>query len=623
MSAAGRFVAIAGNPNSGKTTIFNQLTGLRQKVANYPGVTVEKAAGILRVEGWDCTVVDLPGTYSVHPRSPEEKIACEVLCGLQPDLGPPCGVVCVVDSTNLERNLYLALQVREIGLPMLLVLNMADEVRERGGRIDCAKLEAQLGVPVVATVASRGHGLDEIRKFVAKHVRVERVPIVLSRPATTPDPSEVERKYSQSRSIVGSCQAGPLKENRIQELIDRAVTHGVSGTAIFLLVVALVFEAMFRGARPAMTLIQQALAWLSGAVSARVENPLLRSLAADGLISGVGSVLTFLPQIFVLFFFISVLEDSGYMARAAFLMDRLMSKAGLQGKSFLPLLSSYACAIPGIMACRTIENKNDRLATMMIAPLMTCSARLPVYALLIAAFVPPTPLLGGIVSLPSAVLFCLYGLGFGIAILVAKILKSSVLKSHDSGFVLELPPYRVPNACTVFSAVWNRSRMFLQRAGTVILAISLLLWTLATFPHPGDIRTSFAAQFGELMEPLLRPLGFDWRIGIGIISSFAAREVIVSSLATLYGVQGGAGATLAESLRQEMTPLTAISLLVFFALACQCMSTLAVVRRETNGWRWPLFLFGYMSVLAYLLSLAVYQCGLWLSAAGYQLSAIG
>jgi ferrous iron transport protein B len=604
--------AIAGNPNSGKTTIFNQLTGLRQKVANYPGVTVEKVAGKVRVNGSECTLIDLPGTYSIHPRSPEEKIACEVLCGLRPDVPPPRGVICVVDGTNLERNLYLALQIRDIGLPMLLVLNMADEVNARGGKFDLQKLSQKLAVPVISTIGKKGVGLGEILRFLAKHGNGNgtREAIPLRVPPSTPSPQEVRSRYRATHEALATAQVQALSDSPLQRAIDHVVMHPVWGTLLFCIVVVVVFQSVFAWAKPLMDGIEAAFHWLGGQVQGHVGNPLLRSLLVDGVIAGVGSVLTFLPQIFILFFFIALLEDSGYMARAAFLMDKVMKRIGLQGKSFLPLLSSYACAIPGIMACRTIENKNDRIATMMIAPLMTCSARLPVYTLLIAAFVPQNKVLGNFLSLPTLVLLGLYGLGLAVAAVVAALLKSSVLKSKGSPFILELPPYRVPNARTVFNCMWNRSRLFVRRAGTVILGISLILWALASFPQTGNIQHSFAGMIGHFIEPAIRPLGFDWRIGIGLITSFAAREVIVSSLSTIYNVQGGdTGLTLVQTVRQQMTPLTAVSLMVFFALACQCMSTLAVVKRETNGWRWAIFLFTYMSALAYICSLVVYQGG--------------
>lgn len=571
---------------------------------------MEKVAGVVQVNGSHLTVIDLPGTYSIHPRSPEEKIACEVLCGLRPDIPAPSGIVCVVDSTNLERNLYLALQIREIGLPMLLVLNMADEMKGRGGRIDQQRLSEQLGVPVVSAVGKKGEGVEEIRRFLATYAHTNRLPLCLKVPANAPAPEEVRSRYRRAGEILAASQIQALSDSPLQEFVDRAVTHPVLGSALFLAVVIVVFQSVFTWAKPLMDLLQVSFLRLGEGVKIYIQNPLLRSLLTDGLIAGVGSVLAFVPQIFILFLFISLLEDSGYMARAAFLMDRVMKKIGLQGKSFLPLLSSYACAIPGIMACRTIENKNDRLATMMIAPLMTCSARLPVYTLLIAAFVPQIQVLGSLVSLPTMVLLGLYALGLGIAVVVASVLKSSVLKSKPTPFILELPPYRIPNARTVFNTIWNRSRLFVRRAGTIILGISLLLWVLASFPHRGDIHTSFAAAAGRLIEPAIRPLGFDWRIGIGLITSFAAREVIVSSLSTIYKVQAGdSGLTLVETVRQQMTPLTAVSLMVFFALACQCASTLAVVKRETNSWRWPAFLFSYMSVLAYLCSLLTYQGG--------------
>lgn len=602
--------AIAGNPNSGKTTIFNQLTGLHQKVANYPGVTVEKVAGKVRVNGTQFTVVDLPGTYSIHPRSPEEKIACEVLCGLRPDMPGLRGVVCIVDSTALERNLYLALQVRDLGLPMLLVLNMSDEMKERGGSIDPDKLAAVMGVPVILAVGNKGIGIDRIRDFLAGLAKTDRMPLSLGVPAGKPEAAEVRDRYRQAREILSASQVQPIRERRLHDNVDRWVTHPIAGTALFAAVVIVVFQSIFTWARPLMNSIQLFFLWLSGLVTAHVSNPLLRSMLTDGVLAGVGSVLSFLPQIFILFLFIALLEDSGYMARAAFLMDRVMKKIGLQGKSFLPLLSSYACAIPGIMACRTIENKNDRIATMMIAPLMTCSARLPVYTLLIAAFVPQTAVVGNLISLPTLVFLGLYALALLVAVIVAAVLKSSILKSSSTPFILELPPYRIPSPRSVLNTIWNRCRLFVRRAGTVILGISLLLWVLVNVPHPGDIHASLAGGVGRFIEPAIRPLGFDWRIGIGLITSLAAREVVVSTLSTIYHVQAGnSGLTLVETVRQQMTPLTGVSLMVFFVLACQCTSTLAVVKRETNGWRWPLFLFTYMSLLAYICSLITYQGG--------------
>ncbi|MBI5838427.1 MAG: ferrous iron transport protein B [Candidatus Eisenbacteria bacterium] len=710
-----RRIAILGNPNAGNSTLFNKLPGLRQKVANYPGVTVEKKTGLCTLpSGARVELLDLPGSYSLRPGSPDEVIVRDVLLGLQSDTQAPDLVVFVVDVTHLDRNLYLALQVIELGRPLILALNMMDAADELGIRVDERALERQLGVPVVAISAAKGTGLGTLRRYMERDVEPSnahfrsrprhldrvlqslegRLPrnsalperarqelalalllddgeddaLARCAPADVLDdvrllrrrldqaaPSwrsdEIQWRYEVIADILaGAFVAPPDRRDRTRERIDRVLTHRIFGPVIFVLLMGAVFQSVFAWARPAMDLIERVVAAFGGLVESNMVEGPLRSLLVDGIIAGVGTTITFVPQIAILFFFLSVLEDTGYMARAAFLMDRVMGQVGLSGRAFIPLLSSFACAIPGIMATRTIDSRRDRLTTIMVAPFMSCSARLPVYALLIGAFVPNRWV--GIVTLPGIVLFSLYFLGILAAVGVAWVLKRTVLRGGKPLYVMELPPYRAPSWRSIVITVRERSALFLRKAGTVILAISVVLWFLATYPRGGNgldalraqahaaqasgqtakaqalenqlagetLRNSFAGRAGRLLEPVIRPLGFDWRIGIGLITSFAAREVMVSTMATVFNL-GDAGHR-AGSLRATFrdfrnpatgrplyTPLVGITLMVFFALACQCMSTVAVVRRETNSWRWPIAMVLVMNALAWVVSFAVYQGG--------------
>jgi ferrous iron transport protein B len=612
-------IALIGNPNSGKTTLFNRLTGLRQKVGNYPGVTVERKVGTLESEHSTLEIVDLPGTYSLSPKSEEERIAAETVVGLRPEFPMPNLVVCVVDASNFERSLYLLLQILEAGVPTVVALNMVDELEQRGGQLDVRRLSLLLNAPVFPISARSGLGVPELQKYLLNHApqnirHSKRSKNLMA----VPNIREVQERQTRASAIARSVTRRAPDPHAWSERIDSVVLHPRFGPLVFMLMVLLVFQTVFSASLPLMSSLDSLFQSIRLEVVQTMPDTLFRSLLSDGILAGVGGVLVFLPQILLLFLCIGFLEHTGYMARAAFVMDRLMSRIGLQGKSFLPLLSSYACAVPGIMAARTIENRRDRLATIFIAPLMTCSARLPVYTLLIGAFIPAKPLLGRFLGLQAACLLSLYLLGFLAAILTVAVLKSSVLKSDPMPFLMEIPPYRLPTFQTVFFLMWDRTRMFLRRAGTVILVVSILVWCLLAFPrHPmgDDLRHSYAGQIGTFLEPVLKPLGFDWRIGVGLISAQAAREVIISTLATTYQVgDPGEDNTLRAAIQTHMTPLTGFSLLVWFAFALQCSATMAVARRETGGWPWPLGMFLYMTCLAYLGSFLVYQIG---TALGY------
>lgn len=605
--------AIAGNPNSGKTTLFNRITGLRQKVGNYPGVTVERKEGTVTASGVAFQVVDLPGTYSLSPKSEEERVAAEVIAGARSDLPPLHGVVCVCDSTNLERSLFLALQLIAFKVPVILVLNMMDELASRGGSIDLAKLKRTLGVSVFPISARTGKGLPELLDHLAVWARTGKPHPKRELPVVEPTPRAMNRQ-AQATRIAENVTGAAARPDTLSDRLDRFVLHPVLGPLIFLAVVLIVFQSIFTGAKPLMEGLDALFNGLSNLVTANMAEGLLRSFLTDGVIAGFGAVVVFLPQILILFLFIAVLEHSGYMARAAMIMDRLMSTVGLQGKSFLPLVSSLACAVPGIMATRTIENRRDRLATIFIAPFMTCSARLPVYALLIGAFVPDKVIVPGILGLKAVTLLFLYFIGFVAAMTTAFLLKSSILKSDRMPFVMEVPPYRPPAWRSIALTMWDRAWIFLKRAGTIILGVNLLLWFLVSFPRPEaaqDIKMSYAGRIGTAMEPALKPLGFDWKIGVGLLSAQAAREVIVSTLSTIYKVEAhdDDNKGLAKALQGAMTPLAALSLLVYFAFSLQCTSTIAIIRRETGRWRWPVFMFVYMLALGYVSALIVYQGG--------------
>ncbi|MBX3734403.1 MAG: ferrous iron transport protein B [Verrucomicrobiae bacterium] len=748
-------VVLTGNPNCGKTTLFNALTGLRARVGNYAGVTVERKEGPLLGAPAESpvTLLDLPGTYSLSPQSLDEQIARDVLFQRVPEVPEPGLVLVVADASNLQRNLYYATQVIELGYPTFLALNMVDVARENGHHIDVDGLSRALGVPVFPMVASEGTGIRELQEAIlqfaaqpGRHRVIPRqfseLPEVFGREAQAIE-EQLERLFPQRRRLAAaeallvladepapstdrhrhpdslqSAVAGarsrleaagvdwrsaaiearyarvfaiashvttetPPDGENASDRLDRILTHRIWGLLIFVGLMALMFQSIFSFAQWPMDLLDAGVDWLAGSVSARLGPGALQDLLANGVIKGVGAVLVFLPQICLLFLFIAILEDTGYMARAAFLMDRLMSRVGLHGKSFIPMLSSFACAIPGIMATRTIESPKDRLATILVAPLMSCSARLPVYTVLIAACIPQIRVLG-IFGLPGLTLLGMYLLGLVGALAMAWVFKKTLLRGEPPPLILELPPYKRPVARVILRHMWDRAGLFVRRAGTVILGINILLWFLATHPRPVTIesdfdarrvdlvrplfpgvtsgpeaadrmdtlrndpdhawrvaafdrlakeqagealRQSYAGRLGHLVEPVIRPLGFDWKIGIGLVASFAAREVFVSTMSVVYNVgdvdPGDAVGTrgLAEVLQAERRPdgtpvyttLTGLTLMVFYVFAMQCVSTVAIVRRETNGWRWPLFQLAYMTALAWGLAFLTYQTGRWLA----------
>jgi ferrous iron transport protein B len=595
---ATRPVALVGPPNSGKTTLFNRLTGLRQKVANFPGVTVEQHTGIAELpDGRAIPIIDLPGIYSLTPRSEDEQVAHDVLKGLRPDTPQPEAILLVLDSTNLNRHLMLAAPILSLGVPTLIILNMADDLRNRGGRVDVDALAAKLGAPVALVSARQGEGIEQVFDFLAGAMAKpfpRELPVLQDVP-----------KCREWAGRVGSharyhAPAPPKWTRRL----DRVFLDPVAGPLVFLAVVIAVFQTIFTAAVPLMDGLRRLFEISGHWLTAVLPASMFRSLLVDAVWSGVGSVVVFLPQVLLLFLFIGILEDSGYLARAALIADRTMAKAGLQGKSFIPLLSAYACAVPAIMATRTIENKRDRMATILIAPFMTCSARLPVYTLVIAAFLPERRILG-VLSTRAAALLGLYVLGFAAAVITAKALKSSILKSGRGQFVLEMPSYRWPTWQSIGLRLFDRSKIFLRRAGTVILLVTVVLWVLAHLPlqggHAPAIADSLAGTLGRTIEPLIKPLGFNWKIGIGLITSLAARETIIGTLGAIYGMDPQSHALdLQKALQHDLTPGGALALLVFFAFAMQCMSTIAVVRRETGGWKWPALQFAYMGALAWV-----------------------
>jgi ferrous iron transport protein B len=601
-------VAIIGPPNSGKSTLFNRLTGLRQKVANFPGVTVEQRVGKARMQHGDREVmlVDLPGVYSLNPRSEDEQVTRDVLAGTMPGIPKPDALLLILDGTNLGRHLVLAAPILSLKLPTLVILNMADDLKSRGGEVDTAALASELGAPVALISASKGQGVEKVFQFMqgtsagAASSTAPRVEL--------PVLQDIPRCRQWAREVgSGAAYRAPAPPIWTRRL-DAVFLHPIAGPLIFLMVVAGVFQTIFSGARPLMDGLQDLIQKFGQGIDHVLPASIFRSLLVDGILSGVGAVIVFLPQILLLFLFIGILEDSGYLARAALIADRTMAKFGLQGKSFIPLISAYACAVPAIMATRTIENKRDRLATILIAPFMTCSARLPVYTLIIAAFIADRPLLGHFFGMQAGALLGLYVLGFVAAIATARLLKSSILKSERVPFVLEMPPYRWPTLRSLGLRLVDRSKVFLRRAGTVILLVIVVLWVLENLPvkngQPPAIADSFAGMIGHAVEPAIKPLGFNWKIGIGLISSLAAREVIVGTLGTIYGKEGTEESVgLRKALQSDLSPGGAIALLVFFAFAMQCMSTLAVVRRETGGWKWPAIQFAYMTSLAYLCAL--------------------
>jgi ferrous iron transport protein B len=715
-------VALAGNPNTGKTSVFNQLTGGDQRIGNYPGITVERFEGALELPGnRSVRLLDVPGTYSLSARSAEEQIASSAIIGVQP-LERPQLVVVVVDATQLVRNLYLALQVIETGVPVILALNMMDMLDSRGLAINSELLAEQLGVPVVEISGLRGTGFDSLRTSIATtldsgaappkpmlwemsaELRADVLAVAPEMPTAWSggDPHQIQalalwsllsvndddelvdipaglRVAVQSRRQLAASSnreieaeiirarydwidehpAQALSEVRphkrsVSERVDAALLHPLLGFALFLLFMGIVFQALFSWSDPAISLIETGFGSLAEFVEGALPVGFVRDFITEGLIAGVGSVVVFLPQILLLFFFIGLMEDTGYMARVAFLMDRMMKALGLHGRAFVPMLSGFACAVPAILATRTMERRRDRMLTMMVVPLMSCSARLPIYALVIGALFPPTTVLG-VLPVQGLLMVCMYVFSTAIALVATAVLGRTILRGPSVPLILELPPYRFPHWRSVIKMMMQRGGVFLREAGGVILVCTIGLWLLLSFPkHPqletnyeaqrtnatrtlndapldlrlanidqaesSDIfRHSYGARLGKRIEPVIKPLGFDWKIGVGLIGAFAAREVFVSTLGIVYGVAetDGGPSTLREKIRAETyadgrpvyTPLVGLSLMVFFALACQCMSTLAAVYRETASWRWPAFLFVYMTLLAWLMSFLIFQGG--------------
>jgi ferrous iron transport protein B len=601
-----RTVAVVGPPNSGKTTLFNRLTGLRQKVGNFPGVTVEHHTGYIRDgAGDEVALIDLPGIYSLTAKSEDEKVAIDVLQGNMPGMNRPDAVIVVLNSTNLHSHLVLAGRVIALGLPTLVLLNMADELRKQDGGVDVLSLARQLGTPVALVSATTGAGLEAVTNFLSS---ASPLPEPMELPVVGSTRSVREWAVRVGENANYRRPATPIWTSRL----DNVFLNRTWGPVIFAVVVIAVFQTIFAVGQPLSNLLQKFLDVTGSRIGTLLPDGLFRSLLINGVWKGTGSVLVFLPQILLLFLVIGILEDSGYLARAAVIADRTMSRVGLNGKSFIPLLSAYACAVPAIMATRTIESKRDRIATILIAPFMTCSARLPVYTMVIAAFLPNRPLLGPFLGTRAVAMLSLYLLGFLMAVLTARLLKSTVLRSKDAPFILEMPPYRWPKFSSLMLRLVDRGKAFLYRAGTVIMLVSLLLWAATNFPmhngQPPAIQDSVVASLGHAIEPVIKPLGFDWKIGVGLVTSLAAREVIIATLGTLNGIDAESHSfDLQNALRHELTIPAAIALLVFFAFAMQCMSTIAVVRRETNGWKWPAIQFTYMTIVAYVSAFAAYN----------------
>lgn len=729
-------VALIGNPNTGKSTLFSALCGVRQRIGNFPGVTVEKKVGQTSFHGQSFSIVDLPGSYSLAPRSPDEMVAVDVLLGRQGDVDTPDVILCIVDASNLERNLYLVSQVLELGRPTVLALNMVDVADEKGVSVDAVALAERLGIAVVRVQANKRLGLNELKQALGAAVdaqpprhpspfpaafqqevelllRTDTLPHYLAErllldtsgylastkipgvgedthaavnearqrlnKADIPIPAiEAMCRYRWVGNVTkGICERTQTRKRGLTDRIDQVLTHRWLGTLLFALVMVLMFQSVFYVADPASALIDRINGFASDLVVRTMAPGAWRSLLISGVIEGVGGVLVFLPQIFVLFLFIAILEDCGYMARDAYLMDRLMSRVGLSGKSFIPLLSSFACAIPGIMAARVIENPKDRLVTILIAPLMSCSARLPVYTLLISAFIPDQRYLGNVIGLKGVTMFCMYAIGIVAAMLVALVLRRTLVKGAAPPFVMELPSYKLPGLDIVLYRMLDRGWSFVRRAGTLIFAITIVVWAAGYYPHnPANIdaelfetqaqlqtslglldgemsieaaprrerlqvelaevegriagqylRYSVLGRLGQFVEPVVKPLGWDWRIGCAAIASLPAREVVIATLGVIYNLgeeESESSETLAQTLRKAKweesgrlvfnTPV-ALSIMVFFALCAQCAPTLVVIRRETNSWRWPTFTFVYMTVLAYLGALTMYQIGMLFVAA--------
>ena len=605
-----RTVALIGPPNCGKSTLFNQLTGLRQKVANYPGVTVEHHSGRMKAIGRsDLTLIDLPGIYSLSTYSEDARVAVEVLTGKMRGVPKPDCVLLVLDSTHMNRQLMLAAPVFSIGLPTLVLLNMADQLDARAGKVDTLALAHALGHPVALISAANGTGLEVVPEFLQ---RMGSRPDDGSRPVQLPVLQSAASCRSWATQVTSRTKYQAPQAAVWTRRLDSVLLHRVWGPLAFLAVVIAVFQVVFAAGQPLSDWMTEGMTRGGGHVALLLPDNWLRPLMLDGLWNGVQAVLVFLPQILLLFLFIGILEDSGYLARAALIADRVMRSIGLNGKAFIPLLSAYACAVPAIMATRTIENKRERIATILVAPFMTCSARLPIYTLIIAAFIPNRAFLGGVIGMRAMVMLGLYALGFLAAMATAKLLNSSVMKASHAPFILELPQYRWPTAKGLSLRLYDRGKLFLKKAGTIILACTFTVWVLSVLPvhagHFSALTTSVIGRLGHFIEPAIRPLGFNWKIGIGLLSSVVAREVIVGTLGTLYGVDPATHSVgLQAALRGDMTLGGAIALVVFFAFAMQCTSTLAVVRRETNSWKLPAAQFAYMTVVAYVAALVVNQ----------------
>jgi len=615
-------IALVGNPNSGKTALFNAMTGSRQKVANYAGVTVEKKEGLfVSPAGTRVKVIDLPGTYSLRARSPDEAVTRDVVLGRQQGETIPDAIVFVADATNLRQNLRLALEMRQLGRPVILALNMMDAAEKQGMAVDPAELSAELGMPVVGTIAIEKGGIQGLLDQIDRTIQIAETEGWASVHSdcgwSEPNSHQLRDYHREVERILAKAVAVPPNPHYLTRKLDKVLLHPALGLSILMVILFLMFQGVFAWAKLPMDLIDAGLTALNGFVTANMADGPLRSLITDGVIAGVGSVVMFLPQILVLFLFIQLLEDSGYMARAAFLLDKLMGGVGLHGRAFIPLLSSFACAVPGIMAARVIENRADRIATIMIAPLMTCSARLPVYTLLIAAFVPNKAVLGGWIGLPGLVMFSLYAAGIFSGLVIAFVMKRTVLKGVREPLLMELPAYRLPRLKNVSLGLYERGKAFLTRAGTTIFALMVLVWFLASYPAAPDgatepaIRYSIAGAIGHALEPILAPIGFNWQIALALVPGMAAREVAVGVLGTVYALSDTGKDALRESLSailaQSWSIPTALSLLAWYVFAPQCLATLGVVRRELNSRFWPAVMFVFLTALAYGGSFLTYR----------------
>ena len=606
-------IALVGNPNCGKTALFNALTGSRHRVANYAGVTVEKKHGyFVTPQEQHCTLIDLPGTYSLRSRSPDEKITHDVVFGSFQEEEQIDLILCILDATNLHNGLRLALELKKTGKPIIIALNMMDLAETKGYKYDLAKLERELGCKIVPTTAVKKLGVLELVNAIDNIIPNLTVTHNTWLAAEQADMREYHRLASEILQKVKLSDGNP---SIWSDKVDNVLLHPMWGILILLVILFVLFQAVFNWAAVPKEMMEEGVGWLKDYVLNLAPNSLITSLIANGIIAGIGAVVVFLPQILLISLFIILLEDSGYMARAAFLMDKMMSTAGLHSKAFIPLLSSFACAIPGIIATRTIENKTDRLVTILISPLMACSARLPIYILLISAFIPARTVFG-VLSLQGLVMFSLYFIGIIFALLVAVVLKFIFLKKGRQPSLIELPSYKVPGVRNVLIELIKPAKMFLRRAGTIILAIMVVLWFLATFPLPPEgstlpaINYSFVGVIGKFLEPIFAPIGFSWQIVAALIPGMAAREVAISALGTIYALSGSADAvqtSLTTVIQNTWSLATAFSMLTWYIFAPQCISTLAVVKRETNSWKWPTVMFGYQIVLAYVMAFIVYR----------------